>query len=103
MAYKAETYVDKLKKLKSELADTPNDYPDSFKSKVVPTIKLVNAQIKELSGVAQSGNIADPLKLRDYLEKLAEDHPFSKGSNKFNEHAAMIDSLINEGVDQHSD
>jgi len=98
MAYTKEMYEKKLKKIKINLSAPPDDLPEEVKMLVNPIVKLVVAQIHELNGISEPGEEADPLALRKHLEEFSAKLTNTEDKKMFGEYAAMVDSLINEGV-----
>lgn len=98
MANTKETYEKELKKVKINLSAPPDGLPEEAKMLIDPIRNLVVAQIRELNGISEPGEEADPLALRTHLEEFSAKLTNTEDKKMFGEYAAMVDSFINEDI-----
>lgn len=102
----SSTYIKELKILKSDFADAmkmhvPNSDYAVAKELAEKIARLVEGQLEALSKAPITLHDADPIELRESLEKFLVLLPNKDDQARFRGHAAMIDSLISN-LQQHN-
>jgi len=100
MKVAASTYINQLKFFRLDLPILMGAWPsgssfDVAKRHAEAIAPLIEGQIQELQNVVRL-NTADPMRLRNELEKLCSLMTGVEDKNRFAKYVAMLDSLISD-------